>query len=231
MQQAMVERLQGNGMQLSRNGKIALGLIGLLVVGGIAASQQHRGGGASGSRSAAGAGPSAQDRGNDESGNDQLAALQAQHQQIMALANDCELQINQNMARVAQGAMNGEFVQGEPPCEQNMAMWTAQAAVLEKNIYQLQTGARASATDFVVMPGSSASPSSGGGDHGLGAVERYDEQAIQGNGHYIDGNGDDHVLPLASYYFRDRASGRIVSSDLSDLPSDGNDWERLELRN
>ncbi len=220
-------------MQLSRSGKIAIAVVGLLAVGGIAASQQHGGGHANAPRSSAGAAPSAQDRGNDESGNDQLAALQAQHQQIMVLANDCAAQINQNMGRVAQGAINGELVQGEPPCQQNMAVWTAQAAMLEKEIYQLQTGAHVDVTDFVVTPGASPSPSpsSGGGDHGLGAVERYDEQAVQGNGHYIDGNGDDHVLPLEPYYFRDRASGRIVSSELSDAPSDGTDWEQLQLRN
>jgi hypothetical protein len=163
-----------------------------------------------------------------------LARFKSQQAQVQARAKDCMEQMQQATNQMAIAAMNGQMMNARPACEASMPQWTAQEAYLETVIYQLQTGDVHSTMQQItgVQVGQSNSRSydrsSGAGDDGgIGAVENYDRQAIRGTSLYDEEDGTQHELPTESYYFRDRASGHIISSSLPDPPNDGRDYEAL----
>jgi hypothetical protein len=110
-----------------------------------------------------------------------------------------------------------------------MPQWQTQLAVLEKEIFQLQTGVNRPVREFsgLPSPGSPSTASPTGDDRALEAVDRADRVGIRGQTRYADETGQVHELETAPYYFRDRASGRIYSSELPDPPADGHDYEVL----
>ena len=59
------------------------------------------------------------------------------------------------------------------------------------------------------------------------AVKTFDRRAAHGMSIYREENGTQHELPTQPYYFRDRSSGRIVSSNIPDPPNDGRDYDPL----
>ena len=164
------------------------------------------------SRNSSSAEPSSQDSAHV------LAQLQAQFNQMNAENAQCYAQIQQmNPSNYA-----------APPCEAQMQWRTAQIAKLQAEIYRLQTGANVQPIDFALMGPSSGSGGSGGsGDDGSNAVNRYSREAVLGQSHYRDSEGNEYQLANRAYYFRDRASGNIVGSDFSTQPDNQHDWELL----
>jgi len=161
-----------------------------------------------------------------------LARYQAQHAQLVAMAQQCQVQMQEAMNQQAAAAMNGQMYTGRPACEQQMPQLVSQMALLETEIYRLQTGDTHSSVreiTHIAAPDLRSSPSSGGGgdDGGLHAVDNYDRQAIRGTSMYSDESGEEHELPTATYYYRDRSSGQFVPSESPDPPNDGRDYERL----
>jgi hypothetical protein len=142
-------------------------------------------------------------------------------------------QLSAALQQQATASMNGEFYTGEPACAAYMAGWTAELAMVEKQIYQLQTGANVAVTDFASpssssSSSSSASPSSDNSNRALDAVDRYDRNAVRGTGDYTDETGETRELPLAPNYWRDHASGDITTTETPDAPADGRDWQRMQ---
>jgi hypothetical protein len=189
-------------MKLSRNAKIiAASVGGLLLLCAIVGSQSQSGGGSGGA-----------------SGGGRLAQLQQAHAELMQRANECAGLIDQSMAATQQSVMNGGGVMPPPPCEADMQVWTAQAAMLEKEIHELSTGDHSTQViDYVPRSGDTS-----------GSVNRWTRGAIRGTTNYRDDNGEIRELPTAAYYYRDRASGQIYASDLSQPPADGHDYEQLQ---
>jgi hypothetical protein len=146
-----------------------------------------------------------------------LAQLQTQLNQMNAENAQCYAQIQQ------MNPMN----YAAPPCEAQMQWRTAQIAKLQAEVYRLQTGANVQPIDFALMGSSSGSSGSGGGDDGSNAVNRYSREAVLGQSHYRDDQGNEYQLANRAYYFRDRASGNIVGSDFSTQPDNQHDWEQL----
>ena len=161
----------------------------------------------------------------------QLQSLQAQYSQVQSQAYQCKLQSDQTAQQQQYNIMQGNYtVLPPPPCAQNFPQWTATMAQLEKEIYVLQTGnTGAQVRDFVPGLGNSSSSPSyySPSDDGTNAVERYSRQGIRGNTRYTDQNGDQYEEPTNNYYFRDRASGAIVGSDLPNPPDYNHDYEQL----
>ena len=145
-----------------------------------------------------------------------LAQLQAQFNQMNAQNAQCYAQIQQ---------MN-PLNYAPPPCEAQMQWRTAQITKLQAEIYRLQTGANVQPVDFALM-GSGSSGSGGSSDDGSNAVNRYSREAILGQSNYRDGEGNEYQLANRAYYFRDRASGNIVGSDIDMQPDNQHDWELL----
>lgn len=165
-----------------------------------------------------------------------LAQFKAQHAQIMASANNCIVQMQQAMNQTAAAAVNGAMYSGQPACQQNMAQWTAQAAYLETEIYKLEGGdPHASVREVSGIPESSSTPShssayGSSSSDGTEAVERATREGIRGHSLYNDEDGREYELDTRPYYFRDRASGRLVGSDQPYAPNDGRDYEQLTPR-
>jgi hypothetical protein len=197
----------------SRRTKLALVLAGVAIVG-IAAAASADGSHARGARTRV--------------GSSRLSVLEAQHQQLESQLGQCVPQLQAALQQQAAASMNGQFYTGEPACAAYMAGWTAELAMVEKQIYQLQTGANVPVTEFASSSSSSAAPSSDNSDRALDAVDRYDRNAIRGTGNYTDETGETRELPLAPNYWRDHASGDITSTETPDAPADGRDWQRMQ---
>lgn len=207
-------------------------LIAFLLVGGLysAAHSQRRGyAGASSMteasyRSGSGAG--------DQSA--ALAQFQSQQAQLLVQVRACQAQMTEATNRMRDAAIQGQFYNARPQCEQYMPQWIAQESYLETEIYRIQTGDRSSTVCQVTgiqgeacNTGAGASRSGGSSDDGTGAVENWDRQAIRGNSIYTDEDGEQHELPTEPYYFRDRSTGEYIGSDSPNPPNDGRDYEVL----
>lgn len=158
-----------------------------------------------------------------------VTSSQADSSQVLAnLQTQWDLLQNQNVQCNAQIQQMNPWNSGPPPCEAQMQENTAQMARLEAEIYRLKTGADVHPVDFVLM--GSSSPSGGGAaasDDGSNAVNRYSREGILGQSKYTDSDGREYQLANQPYYYKDRASGRIVPSNLSELPDNEHDWEQL----
>lgn len=147
-----------------------------------------------------------------------LAKLQAQWNLLQ----------NQNAQCAIQEQQMNPWNYGAPPCEANMQWNTAQMAKLEAEIYRLKTGANVQPVDFVLMGSSSSSGgAAAASDDGSNAVNRYSREGILGQSKYTDSDGNEYQLANRPYYFKDRTSGNIVGSDISDPPDNQHDWEQL----
>src|ERR1022692_2134167 len=69
-----------------------------------------------------------------------LAQFQAQQRQLQGRMMQCKALMDQAMQQQAMAAVQGQMVNNQPPCEQWMPVWVAQEAVVETNIYRIQTG-------------------------------------------------------------------------------------------
>ena len=210
-------------------------LIALLLVGGLysAAHSQRRGYAGSSSiseasyRSGSGAGSGAGDQ------SAALAQFQSQQAQLLVQVRQCQAQMTEATNRMRDAAIQGQFYNARPQCEQSMPQWIAQESYLETEIYRIQTGDHSSSVCQVTgiqgeacNPGAGAS-SRGSSDDGTGAVENWDRQAIRGNSIYTDEDGEQHELPTEPYYFRDRSTGKYIGSTSPNPPNDGRDYEVL----
>ena len=63
-----------------------------------------------------------------------------------------------------------------------------------------------------------------------GRMERIDRKPARGMSFYSEENGTLYELPTRQYYFHDRNSGRIVSSNIPDPPNDGRDYDPLTAK-
>lgn len=171
--------------------------------------------------------------GDGEQAQQDLVLFKAQQAQLQQSVQACMADMNQAAHRMALAAMNGQLA-GQAPCAQSMPQWTAEEAYLETEIYRLQTGDTRSTVRQITgvqmgFAGEGASPShrpsSLENDGGIDAVERYDRQAVRGTSLYREEDGTPHELPTQSYYFRDRSSGQIISSNLPEPPSNGRDYD------
>jgi hypothetical protein len=162
----------------------------------------------------------------------ELAQLQAQHSQIVAQATRCEAEMTRSMGYVAQGAMNGQMINAQPPCQQYMNQWIAQTALLETEIYQLQTGSKGTVCEITaVCPTSSTTPNyanTSNSNQALEAVERTSREGTRGNCFYTDTYGEKHELPCQNYYYQDRSSGQFISADRPEVPNDGRDYDPMQ---
>jgi len=198
-------------MKLSKNAKIIWASVGgVLLLCAIIGSQQ----GNNGQRG--GAGFSSSRHGDDD--NDRLAQLQAQHAQLMQNSNACMVQVNEATRQTQMSLVNGGGVMPQPACVSDMEVWTAQAAMLEKEIHELATGDHSTQViDYVPRTHDTS-----------GTIDRSTRQSIRGTTLYRDESGETRELPIAPYYYRDRASGQIYPSDMSQAPADGHDYEQLQ---
>jgi hypothetical protein len=48
---------------------------------------------------------------------------------------------------------------------------------------------------------------------------------------YVDEDGNEHELPAAPYYFKDRATGKIVPSETQEPPDDQHDYVLVQKQN
>lgn len=165
-----------------------------------------------------------------------LAYFKAQDAELYSKAQACMEQSNQAAYQTNMAMMQGQMVNNQPACVQNMAQWTAQKAYLETVIYQLQVDPHATMAQITGIPlGQSSSseapsyyrPSGSDNDGGIGAVERYSRQSIRGNSLYNEPDGTQHELPTEPYYYRNQNSGQIIPSNQPNPPNDGRPYEQL----
>jgi hypothetical protein len=163
-----------------------------------------------------------------------LAQFEAQQTQLIGVMRQCQQEMNAATQQMAQAAVNGYMVNNQPACQQQMPQWISQEAYLETEIYRIKTGDRASSVRQIT---GIAGPTYGGSSVGGRAasssdptdpVDRYDREAVRGTSLYVDESGEQHELATRNYYFRDRASGQIIGSDLPDPPNNGRDYEPLQ---
>jgi len=213
-------------------------LIALLLVGGVYLATHRQRGDYVGSASLAEAGYRSGAGASDPSL--ALARFQSQQAQLMAQVNQCEAQMTEATNRMRDAAIQGQFYNGRPQCEQNMPQWIAQESYLETEIYRIRSGDHnSSLCEVTGVQGQACNPSAGsssGGaraasDDGTGAVENWDRQAIRDNSIYTDEDGEQHELPTQPYYFRDRSSGQYIGSSSPNPPNDGRDYEVLTGQN
>lgn len=163
-----------------------------------------------------------------------LAQYQAQQAQLVSQMQRCQQEMNRVTQQMQQAAISGSgMMPPPPPCEQNMPAWISQEALMETEIYRLQTGDNKSTvrevTGIPSNSGSSSSRSSSSGSNdGTSAVEDWDRGAIRGTSRYTDEDGKEYELKTESYYYRDRNSGEIIGSERPDPPNDGRDYEQLQ---
>ena len=209
-------------------------LIALLLVGGFysAAHSQRSGYARSSSISEASYRTASGSGAGDQSA--ALAQFQSQQAQLLAQVRECQAQMTVATNRMRDAAIQGQFYNYRPQCEQSMPQWIAQESYLETEIYRIQTGDHSSSVCQVTgiqgeacNTGSGASRSNGSSDDGTGAVENWDRQAIRGNSIYTDEDGEEHELPTEPYYFRDRSTGKYIGSISPNPPNDGRDYEVL----
>ncbi len=168
-----------------------------------------------------------------EQASEYLERFKNEQAQVQAQTQACMAQMQQATNQMASAAMNGQMMNNRPACEQAMPQLVAQEAYLETEIYRLQSGDKHSTLQQItgVQTGPSGNgyyrPSGPGNDGGIGAVDKYDRQAIRGTSLYSDENGEQHELQTAPYYYRDRSSGQMVPSNQPQPPNDGRDYETL----
>ena len=163
-----------------------------------------------------------------------LAQFQSQQAQLLAQVREYQAQMTVATNRMRDAAIQGQFYNYRPQCEQSMPQWIAQESYLETEIYRIQSGDHSSSVCQVTgiqgeacSTGAGASGSRGSSDDGTGAVENWDRQAIRGNSIYTDEDGERHELPTQPYYFRDRSTGKYIGRDSPNPPNDGRDYEVL----
>jgi hypothetical protein len=164
-----------------------------------------------------------------------LAQLQSQQAQVVSQMTACKTQLEQASQQAAAAAMQGQFYNGQPQCQSYMPLWIAQEAVLETNIYRIQTG-NYNATVLEVSgvqvgpeySRSLVSSSRGSSDDGTGAVEDWDRGAIRGTQMYRDESGQEQELANHNFYYRNRSTGELVPTQLQNPPDNQHDWELLQ---
>jgi hypothetical protein len=163
--------------------------------------------------------------------NRQLAAYQAEYNQLNAMAAQCTAQINDWNGRQMVASLNGQTIP-PPACEQPMNQWNQRMAFLEVEIHRMQTGDYRSnfqeITPYRAPSGSSPSRGSSAPSSGSGGAGDYDMGHIREHGIYVGEDGEEYELQLHKYYFRDRATGQFAWNDYVDeLPDNYRQWERL----
>ena len=172
--------------------------------------------------------------GADSARQQQLQQWLAKQAQLISLMNQCKAEMTTFTQQMQQAAMSGSGIMPAPPaCEQNMPYWISQEALAETEIHRLQTGdTHSDVYDVSGIPrpshSSPSSPSSGSSDDGTGAVDNWDRGAIRGTTIYVGEDGTRRELPTRDFYYRDRASGAIISSTQAEPPNDGHDYEQLQ---
>jgi hypothetical protein len=230
--------------QAKTNGRLKtaiLGIVALGILGAMISSVQDHAHTNSGSRGAAAGGNI------DSAGQTaQLAALRTEWTQLNGQANQCAAVINQatiearnEAIRYSLGNSPGAMpnLATEVPCQSEMAAITARMAVLERDIYRLQTGADLPANQFSGTPAANVSPSTDSSynsamatnsDRAEAAVDRYDRNGMREESNYRDSNGTVYALPTQPNYYYNPQSGVAVGTDSPTPPQDGNHYERLE---
>lgn len=206
-------------------------LIACVLAGGLYSAAHSQRSGYAGSSSIAEASYQSRSGAGDQSA--ALAQFQSQQAQLLVQVRQCQAQMTEATNRMRDAAIQGQFYNARPQCEQYMPQWIAQESYLETEIYRIQTGDHSSSVCQVTgiqgeacNTGAGAS-SRGSSDDGTGAVENWDRQAIRGNSIYTDEDGEQHELPTEPYYFRDRSTGKYIGSDSPNPPNDGRDYEVL----
>jgi hypothetical protein len=172
--------------------------------------------------------------GADSARQQQLQQWLAKQAQLISLMNQCKAEMTRVTQEMQQAAMSGSGMMPAPPaCEQNMPYWISQEALAETEIHRLQTGDTHSDVydvSGIQRPSTSspASHSSGSSDDGTAAVDNWDRAAIRGTTIYRSEDGTERELPTRDYYYRNRASGEIISSTQAEPPNDGRDYEQLQ---
>ena len=171
----------------------------------------------------------------DSARQQQLQQWLAKQAQLISLMNQCKAEMMRVTQEMQQAAMSGSGMMPAPPaCEQNMPYWISQEALAETEIHRLQTGdTHSDVYDVSGIPrpsthSGSSSGSSGSSDDGTGSVDNWDRAAIRGTTIYRSEDGTERELPTRDYYYRNRASGEIISSTQSEPPNDGHDYEQLQ---
>jgi hypothetical protein len=165
----------------------------------------------------------------------QLAQLWAQHEKLASWAKQCMAEMNQMATLYAGRAMTGQMPV-QAPCAQSMYQATAQIALLETEISQLQgqQGSVCSLTGYCAS--SSSTPSSGGSspsyydpnhDSGTEAVERASREGILGQCIYNSEDGDQAQLSCegGDHYWQNVEHGGF--NNLPDPPNNGYDYRRF----
>jgi len=178
----------------------------------------------------------------------QLTQYESQLAKLNASVEACELQLQQFQQQQRQALMNSDGLSNgnamEPACFQNMYQQAIQVGILVTRISRLKTGNMnltfcqannnpRGCESVQILPGSgSSSGSSGGsGDDPYATVEQSTRQGIRGNTMYTDGQGQQHELPTAPYYFRDTQTGEFVSSDSPNPPNNTHTYELMTAEN
>jgi hypothetical protein len=165
----------------------------------------------------------------------QLAQLWAQHEKLATWAKQCMAQMNQMATLYAPRAMSGQMPM-QAPCAQNMYQATAQIALLETEIAQLQgqQGSVCGLTGY--CPPSSSTPNSGGStpsyydpnrNSGTEAVERTSREGTLGQCNYNSEDGYQAQLSCegGDHYWQNVEHGGF--NNLPDPPNNGYDYRRF----
>jgi len=224
--------------------KIVLGVLFLLFCYG--ASQHHppySGGGSYGGGGNSYGGGGGSYGGDDNSA--RITQLKAQENQLIQLAQQCEVQMNQNTAQWARDAANGVMPTSQAPCEAQMPMWIAQAKGIESQLQRLQgsgggggSGSYSSGSQggYAYSGGSQPNyyhptdpnaPSYNNPDTSTDAVDKWDRNYIRGNSNYTDENGQTQEWETQPYYSQDNQTGQYVGSTDNTVPNDTHTYTPL----
>jgi hypothetical protein len=218
--------------------KIVLGIFVLLLCYG---ASQHHPPYSGGSGNYGGGGGS---YGGDNNGS-QIEQLRAQENHLAQLAQQCQVQMNQNAAQWARDAANGVMPTSQAPCEAQMPAWIAQMKGIESQLRRLQASG-GSGGGGSYGGGAQGSYASGGGsqpnyyhptdpnapsynhpDTSTDAVDKWDRNYIRGTSNYTDESGEVHELETQPYYSQDNQTGQYVGSTDNTVPNDTHTYTPL----
>jgi cell division protein FtsB len=136
-----------------------------------------------------------------------IAALESQQADLKSAIDQCEAKNSDAAQRQAQAGIGPESPRFRwPACNDQLRTWAQRQDKNEHELYFLKTGTEKPPEDYNCC-----------------AFPDEDNR----NTTYVDEDGNEHELPTAPYYFKDRATGKFVRSDTREPPDDQHDYEPL----
>jgi len=138
-----------------------------------------------------------------------IAALEREQAGLNPVIERCEAANEEAANRQAQAGIGPDSPRFRwPACNNQLRAWVQRQDKNERELYLLKTGTEKPPEDDNCC----AFP--------------HDDDRKTAN--YVDEEGEEHELPIAPYYFKDRATGKFVPSETQEPPDDQHDYVLMQ---